>query len=110
NRGHWLRVRLRGRDSNRDGIGAIIRVRTGKQWQMRVVTAGDGYASQYSLIAHFGLGNAKLIDELQVLWPDGKRTRQTFRRGAGARVIEIDEGRKEVGLIRGARKKGGVRP
>src|SRR6516162_5412976 len=47
-RGHWLRTRLRGRTSNRDGIGAIIRVRTGDRRQMRVITAGDGYASQYS--------------------------------------------------------------
>jgi hypothetical protein len=107
NRGHWLRIRLRGRESNREGIGAIIRVRTGSKWQMRVVSAGEGYASQYSRIAHFGLGKAKVIDELQVIWPNGKRTRQTFRSVAVDRLIEIDEGKQEVKLIRTARKKAG---
>src|SRR5262245_20382126 len=102
NRGHWLRVRLRGRESNRDGIGAIIRVRTGEKWQMRPVTAGDGYASQYSRVAHFGLGDAKVIDELEVIWPNGRRTKQTFRNVEADRLIEIDEGRQEIRVIRGA--------
>jgi enediyne biosynthesis protein E4 len=104
NRGHWLRVRLRGRASNRDGIGAIIRVRTGDRRQMRVVSAGDGYASQTSRVAHFGLGDAQVIDELEVTWPDGRRTRQTFRDVAADRLIEIDEGRQELRVIRGARR------
>jgi hypothetical protein len=104
NRGHWLRVRLRGRDSNRDGIGAVIRVRTGKKWQMRVVAAGDGYASQYSRVAHFGLARARVIDELEVRWPNGRRTRQTFRGVAVDRLIEIDQGNPQIRVIRLARR------
>jgi hypothetical protein len=102
NRGHWLRVRLRGHESNREGIGAIIRVRTGEHRQMRVVTAGDGYASQYSRIAHFGLGDATVIEELEVTWPNGKCTKQTFHNIAGDHFIEIDEHSTEVRVIRGA--------
>jgi hypothetical protein len=104
NRGHWLRVRLRGRESNRDGIGAIIRVRTGEKRQMRPVTAGDGYASQFSRIAHFGLGDARVIDELEVTWPNGRRTRQTFRDVPVDRLIEIDEGRQDIRILRGPLK------
>src|SRR5207302_322744 len=87
NRGHWLRVRLRGRQSNRDGIGAIIRARAGDLRMMRVVTAGDGYASQYSRVAHFGLGDATAVDELSVMWPSG--VEQKFKGVGVDRLIEI---------------------
>jgi hypothetical protein len=88
-RGHWLRIRLRGRQSNRDGIGAILRATTGDKKQMRVISAGDGYASQYSRIAHFGLGNAASIDTLEITWPSGHK--QTLRDVVADRLIEVDE-------------------
>ena len=100
-RGHWLRVRLRGSTSNRDGIGAIIRLRTGGRGQMRVVAAGDGYASQNSRIAHFGVGTATKIDELEVTWPSGRR--QRFTLVPVDRVLEIDE--NESDLRRGSDRK-----
>jgi hypothetical protein len=88
-RGHWLRVRLRGSRSNRDGIGAILRARTGELRQMRVVCAGEGYASQNSRVAHFGLGTSPVLDELVIEWSSG--TRQTLRNIAVDRVIEVEE-------------------
>jgi hypothetical protein len=100
NRGHWLRIRLVGRQSNRDGVGAIIRARAGDLRMMRVVTAGDGYASQYSRVAHFGLGGATTVDELEVTWPSGKQ--QKFQAVPGDRFIEIDEEETSVRLIRRA--------
>jgi hypothetical protein len=98
NRGHWLRIRLRGRQSNRDGIGAILRARVGDLKMMRVVTAGDGYASQYSRVAHFGVDQATVIDELEVTWPSG--IKQRFTAIPADRFIEIDEQEPEVRLIR----------
>jgi hypothetical protein len=95
-RGHWLRIRLRGETSNRDGIGAIIRCRTSELRQMRVVTAGDGYASQYSRIVHFGLGEADHVDELEITWPSG--TRQRFAGIRGDQCIEITEEKPDVRL------------
>ena len=80
--GHWLRER----ESNRDGIGAIVRVRAGSLRQMRVITAGDGYASQYSRLAHFGLGGNSIIDEFQIAWPSGKQ--QSFRLVPAGRIID----------------------
>ena len=98
NRGHWLRIRLRGHQSNREGIGAILRARAGDLRMMRVVTAGDGYASQYSRIAHFGTGAASMIDALEVTWPSG--VVQKFSAVPADRLIEIDEKRHEARLIR----------
>ena len=43
---------------------AGVRVRTGETRQMRVVSAGDGYASQFSKTLHFGLGEHQVVDEL----------------------------------------------
>ncbi len=97
-RDHWLQVRLRGRENNRDGIGAIIRIRTGEKKQMRVVSAGDGYASQFSRVAHFGTGGSKVIDELEIRWPNGKR--QVFRGIPADQMIEIDENESQVILVK----------
>lgn len=112
--GHWLRVRLRGREDNREGIGAIVRARAGDRRQMRVVSAGEGYASQISRVAHFGLGEAAVVDELEVTWPRGRR--QVFRGVPADRVIEVDEGDDAIRLARpagpsseGARGGGGGR-
>ena len=107
-RRHWLRVRLRGRESNRDGIGATIRVRTGDRLQTRVVTAGDGYASQFSRVAHFGLGDSEVVDVLEVTWPGGEGSRgrgsrervQRFHHIGVDRLIEIDEDRKDSLVVR----------
>lgn len=92
--GHWLRVRLRGVESNRDAVGAVVRIRTGGGRQMRVVSAGDGYASQFSKTVHFGLGERGTVDELEVTWPSGRV--ETFVDLAVDRVVEIREG--EQGL------------
>ena len=56
NRNNWICVRLVGRKSNRDGIGAVVRVtsKSGKQWNM--VRSGSSYCSQSDLALTFGLG------------------------------------------------------
>jgi hypothetical protein len=65
---------LEGTRSNRDAVGARVRVRTGVSWQTRVVTAGSGYLSSSSLRQHFGLGSATRVDEVVIDWPSGERT------------------------------------
>lgn len=68
----WLKVKLVGTTSNRDAIGARVRVRTGSKWRMREVQAGSGYWSQHSLVQHFGLGEIDgLIQEVVIRWPSG---------------------------------------
>jgi len=72
--GHWLSVELEGTESNRNAVGARIRLRTGSRWQTRVVNAGSGYLSGNSLRQHFGLGKASSVDELVIDWPSGRKT------------------------------------
>jgi hypothetical protein len=73
--GHWVSFELVGTRSNRDAVGARIRVRTGDTWQTRVVAAGSGYLSGSSLRQHFGLGDASTVDEVEISWPSGLRSR-----------------------------------
>jgi hypothetical protein len=70
---HWLRVKLVGRTSNRDAIGAWITLRTGAVTQGRQVMPTRSYLSQSELVVTFGLGQAERIDELVVTWPGGSR-------------------------------------
>ena len=68
---HWLKADLIGTVSNRNGIGARVRIVVGGQSQIREVTSGSGYCSQHSLTVEFGVGAATLIDSLIVRWPSG---------------------------------------
>ena len=92
--GNWLQIRLHGQQSNRDGIGAIVRARTGETSQMRVITAGDGFGSQYSRVAHFGLSEAQRVDELSIEWPSGKR--QRFHDVPANQRIDIREDEEHI--------------
>ncbi|MBN2170509.1 MAG: VCBS repeat-containing protein [Candidatus Krumholzibacteriota bacterium] len=68
---HWLQVALVGGSANRAGLGARIRVVAGGQSQVRAIGAGAGYLSRNDLAAHFGLGDADLVDSLVIDWPGG---------------------------------------
>ncbi len=72
---HWISFELVGTRSNRDAVGARIRVRAGDAWQTRVVASGSGYLSGSSLHQHFGLGDADTVDEVEISWPSGLRSR-----------------------------------
>jgi len=71
NRGRWLQVEVQGTRSNRQGIGATIRVVAGGRAQIRQVGAQSSYLSQNSLIEHFGLGALTTVDTIEVRWPSG---------------------------------------
>ena len=90
NRNHWLSIRLSGTRSNRDGIGAVVRVESagGKQWNM--VRSGSSYCSQSDLALTFGLGPDAAAG-LEVTWPSG--VTQQFKNVAANRRVLIDESR-----------------
>ncbi len=91
---NWLQVELRGKESNRDAVGAVVTVETGDNRQTREVSLGDGYASQSTLRQHFGLGEVEIVDRLTVFWPrTGKRT--MFTDVPANRIIQITEGEQE---------------
>ena len=73
--GHWLLVKLVGKGSNTDAIGAVVRVKAGKLSLMRLVQSGTSYLSQDDMRRHFGLGPEARADSLEVLWPDGTTTK-----------------------------------
>jgi hypothetical protein len=68
---HWLRVRLRGTASNRDGVGARVRVVAGDLTQVAEVHSGRGYQSHYGTCLHFGLGHREHVDRIEVRWFGG---------------------------------------
>lgn len=71
---HFLTITLVGSRSNRDALGATVRLRTGTQWQTRQRHAGESYLSSCDPRLHFGLGGSQRADEIQVLWPDGQNS------------------------------------
>ena len=68
---HWIRAKLVGRKSNRDAIGAWLKVRVGQKSFSQQVMPTRGYLSQAELPITIGLGNSIKIDDAQILWPDG---------------------------------------
>lgn len=70
--GHWLGVRLRGTESNRNGLGARVTVRCGEKRFVREVRSSAGFQASGPLAVHFGIGSIEKIDEVLVTWPSGK--------------------------------------
>jgi hypothetical protein len=69
--GNWLQIDLVGVRSNRDGYGTKLRVHVGEVMHMRDKWHSTGYLSQASPWVHFGLGDAQVIDLLEIRWPSG---------------------------------------
>jgi hypothetical protein len=85
-----LKIRTIGTKSNRDGIGARIRVRTSAGLQWQTVKSGSSYCSQSELPLTFGLGNAAAVDAIEVQWPAG--TTDVITGIAADEFITITEG------------------
>jgi hypothetical protein len=86
---HWIGFKLVGHKSNRDGIGAVIRVDTSKGSQWYTVTTASSYLSSGDIRAHFGLGADPLAKTVEIHWPSG--ITQTLRDVPGDRYIKMDE-------------------
>ncbi len=104
NRNNWIRIRTRGTTSNRDGIGAVVRIESasGKQWNM--VRSGSSYCSQSELTLTFGLGKDREVSSINVEWPSGAK--QRFDHVAVNQTVTIEEGggMSAVPLIRAQAK------
>ena len=70
--GRWARFKLVGTKSNRDAIGARVRVTAGEITQTDEVRSGESYISTCDLRLHFGLGGASKIDRAEIHWPNGE--------------------------------------
>ena len=71
NGGNWLMVKLVGRRSNRDGVGARVQVAAEDLIQWKQVRSGSSYLSSSDLRLHFGLGSRDLVEKVVVKWPSG---------------------------------------
>ncbi len=69
---HSIRFRLRGTQSNRDAIGAIIRIEYGGVSRLGMVKSGSSYLSQSELPLTFGLGKSDHVDRVVIQWPNGR--------------------------------------
>ena len=72
NANHRLRIKLVGTKSNRDGIGAVVRVTAGGGTQDQMLRSGGSYESSSELVLTFGLGAAAQADGIEVRWPSGQ--------------------------------------
>jgi hypothetical protein len=70
---HFLKIKLVGAKSNRDGLGATVKVRAGDRVLTQYSNGKSGYLSQSSLPLYFGLGEATKMDAVDVQWPSGKK-------------------------------------
>ena len=71
----WIELKLKGTDCNRGAVGAIVRIRVGRQTLTRLVAAGRGLACQDSATLHFGLGQITGQVNGTVAWPCGRTTK-----------------------------------
>lgn len=70
---NFLKIKLVGTASNRDGLGATVQVHCGSKIFTRYHDGKSGYLSQSSMPLYFGLGEASRIDRIEVKWPSGKK-------------------------------------
>jgi hypothetical protein len=89
-RNHWLQVRLRGTRTNRDGIGAHVRVTAGGRTQLDEVHSGIGYQSHYGMRLHFGLGTHETVDRVEVRWVGGGT--DVLRNVPADQILTVTEG------------------
>jgi hexokinase len=86
---HWLTLNLVGHKSNRDAIGAAVKIITAQGGQYATVTTSGSYLSSGDKRVHFGLGVQSTIKELQIRWPSG--IRQTLHDLKGDQILSVDE-------------------
>ena len=86
----YLAVKLTGTTSNRDGLGAIVKVTAGGATYTKVMDGNSGYLSHSLYPLYFGLGAAEAVDGIEVVWPSGKKqtVQPPFKMNA---VIEVRE-------------------
>lgn len=91
NSNYSIRLSLRGQESNRSGIGTLIKAKIGSNVLRMFVRSGSSYLSQSELPVTLGLGNAKQADGIALRWPSGKTT--ILNNIAANQILTVDEKR-----------------
>ena len=87
--GNWIILRAQGRKSNRYGRGATVRVQTGTVTQVREFNSSASYLSANDVRLHIGVGAAKTIDRIEIVWPSGAK--QALDKVAVNQVLIVKE-------------------
>lgn len=86
----WLKVKLTGTKSNRSAVGSRVTVKIGEKVQMQELTAQTSYYSYNDPRLHFGLGNEKKIDSIEIRWANGQI--ETVKNVSANQIVTIKEG------------------
>lgn len=87
---HWLGLKLVGTKSNRDAVGAALKLTSGDLTSFDQVKGGTSYCSAQDLRVYFGLGSRSRVDSLKIVWPSG--TRETLQNLTADQILLIKEG------------------
>ena len=98
--GNWIKLKLIGTHCNRTAIGARARVTVGQHTQMDEVHSGTSVMSQSDLRLHFGVGQARLIDLVEITWPTTGKV-ERFPHARANQILTIREGQGIVGAVPG---------
>jgi hypothetical protein len=91
-RNHWILLKLIGTKSNRDGLGTKVKVTTSHGSQFNQATTAVGFNSSSDKRVHFGLGEATVIDRIELAWPSG--IKQVLANIKADQVLTITESRQ----------------
>jgi hypothetical protein len=94
NDNNWIKLNLVGTKSNRDGIGARVIISANGKEQINQKKSASGYLSQSDPRMHFGLGEATVVDKIEVIWPSGEV--QVLEQVKAGQIITITEGEDAV--------------
>lgn len=108
NGNHYVSFQLVGTKSNRDAMGARLKLTAGGLTQIREIAGGGSYLSQSDLRASFGLGSGTKIDKLEITWPSGGK--QTFVDLRADQFYRIQEGNDTIGYQAFAKAGQAARP
>ncbi|MBM3265571.1 MAG: CRTAC1 family protein, partial [candidate division Zixibacteria bacterium] len=92
NQNRWISVKTVGSKTNRNGIGAVVRVESASGRQWGVVRSGSSYCSQSDLALTFGLGKDTQVTALEIEWPGGAKQKFTNLKADQALVIDETKG------------------
>jgi hypothetical protein len=88
-RNHWLILKLVGHRSNRDGIGAEVKLTTSRGMQLQTVTTAGSYLSSSDKRVHFGLGTDAVAQRVEIRWPSG--IVQVLEAVPSDQILQVDE-------------------
>ena len=86
---NWLKIALQGTKSNRQGIGALVKVTADGKQQMQSYGSQGSYLSQHATTLHFGLGHSSRTERVEIAWPSGRK--QVVENVAARQTLHLRE-------------------